>query len=511
MRLTPRKAGTWAALVLVGGWITFIWAWGPSILTLTVDDSFYYFNTAVHAARGEGFTFDGIHPTNGFHPLWMYLLVPLARAFGSSIDTFARVVLTVQVLLVWGGTAVLVRTIAPRRGARSALFVMALFLNFYFAKVFVNGLESALQYACLCATIGCSWDLDDPEAVARAGKGRLVWLALLCAATTLARLSAGVFSVATLTRVALRAPRGRARSGPALALMVMVYGLPVAAYFVTNYRDFGHWLPVSAAIKGAYRGVYTLPLLVTIAAALAVLGLVSRVAPRAFPLAVYAGVQTTFDAGVRGVLVPEIWYLVPHAALALITVLMARRLAPAWSWTAVAVFASVTVWSWRVRLRSDSYSSYTTARSVGRWIEHNTDPRAIAAGWDCGIVGAYSRRRLVNLDGLINSWQYKEQYLDTGREQAFIDTDGRVDFIVQPVPLASLETDSPLFVDHGVDFSEWHLAHIECTTFRSVLARSDEAVVHLVLARAPLGPPMKSVVGPNARRLCADQRRAEAR
>jgi len=507
MRLTQLKAVTWAALVLVSGWVTFIWAWDPSILTLTVDDSFYYLNTAVHAARREGFTFDGIHPTNGFHPLWMWALVPLARAFGSSIETFAHVVLTLQVLLVSAGTLVLVRTIAPRRGGRSALFVMVLFLNFYFAKVFVNGLESALQYACICATIGCSWDLDDPEAVARAGKGRLVWLALLCSATTLARLSAGVFSVATLTGIVLRAPRGRSRSALSLALMVVAYALPVAAYFVTNYRDFGHWLPVSAAIKGAYRGVYALPLLVAIAAALTVLRLVSRVAPRALPLAVYACAQTTFDAGVRGVLIPEIWYLVPHATLLLILVLAARRLAPAWSWTAIAVFASMTAWSWRVRLRSDSYSPYTTARSTGRWIEQNTDPRAIAAGWDCGIVGAYSRRRLVNLDGLINSWQYKEQYLDTGREQAFVDTDGGVDFIAQPVPAAALETDSPVFIDHGVDLSEWHLAHVECTTFRSVLSRSNDVVVHLVLARAPLGPQMKSVVGPNARRLCAGSAR----
>jgi len=508
MRLTREKAGTWAALVLVLGWITFIWAWGPSILTLTVDDSFYYLETAVRAARGEGFTFDGIHPTNGFHPLWMWVLVPLARAFGSSIDTFARVVLTLQVLLVSGGTVVLARTIAPGSWGRPALFVMALFLNFYFTKVFVNGLEAALQYACICATIGFSSDLDDPEAFARAGKGRLVGLALLCAATTLARLSAVVFALATLTRLALCAPRSRERSGFALALTFGVYGLPVAAYLVTNYRDFGHWLPVSAAIKGAYQdGVHVLPLLLTIAAALPVVRLVSRFVPTALPLAVYACAQSSFDAGVRGVLVPEIWYLVPHATLVLILVLVARPAAPAWAWTAVALFATMTAWSWRVRLRSESYSAYTTARSIGQWIEHNTEPRAIVAGWDCGIVGAYSERRTVNLDGLISSWQYKERYLDTGRQQAFIDDEGGIDFIAQPVPVDALETSSPVFVDHGVDLSEWHLAHVECTTFHSVVSRSNVVVAHLVLSRAPLGPQMKSVVGPNALRVCAGSAR----
>ena len=500
------KAGTSAGVVLVLGWITFIWAWDPSILTLTVDDSFYYFNTAVHAARGEGFTFDGIHPTNGFHPLWMWLLVPLARAFGSSIDSFVRAVLTLQVLLVAGGTAALARTIAPGRAGRPALFAMALFLNFYFAKIFVNGLEAALQYACLCATIACASDLDDPEALSRASKGRLLGLALLCSVTTLARLSAGVFALATLGRVLVGAPRSRARSGSTLALVFGVYALPVATYFFSNYRSFGHWLPVNAAIKGAYHGVHVLPLLVTLAAGLAVIRLFSSVAPVALPLAVYACAQSSFDAGVRGVLVPELWYLVPHATLALVFVLAARPVALMWTWSAVAVFLTMTAWSWRVRLQSESYAAYTTARSVGQWLDHNTAVGAVVAGWDCGIVGTYSRRRMVNLDGLVNSWQYKEQVLDKGREQAFLDEEG-IDFIAQPVSADALEAASSAFSVGGVDLTGWHLAHVECATFHSVVARSDELVAHLVLSRAALGPPMRTVIGPGAARVCSGSAR----
>jgi hypothetical protein len=285
--------------------------------------------------------------------------------------------------------------------------------------------------------------------------------------------------------------------------MFGVYGLPVAAYLMTNYRDFGHWLPVSAAIKGAFYGVHGLPLLLTLVAAIALVGVFSRVAPRALPLALYACAESAFDTGVRGVLVPEIWYLVPHVTLVLIVVLVARPAAPAWAWTAIAMFATVTVLSWRMRLRPESYSAYTTARNIGKWIARSTEPRAIVAGWDCGIVGAYSQRRTVNLDGLINSWQYKERYLDTGRQQAFIDDEGDIDFIAQPVSADTLETSSPEFVVGGVDLSNWHLAHVECTTFHSVLSTSNEVVVHLVLSRAPLGPQMKSVVGPNALRVCA--------
>jgi hypothetical protein len=41
------------------------------------DDAFYYFKTAQNISEGIGVTFDGIAPTNGFHPLWMLICVPV--------------------------------------------------------------------------------------------------------------------------------------------------------------------------------------------------------------------------------------------------------------------------------------------------------------------------------------------------------------------------------------------------------------------------------------------------
>lgn len=41
------------------------------------DDAFYYFKTAQNISEGAGITFDGIAPTNGFHPLWMLVCVPV--------------------------------------------------------------------------------------------------------------------------------------------------------------------------------------------------------------------------------------------------------------------------------------------------------------------------------------------------------------------------------------------------------------------------------------------------
>ena len=41
------------------------------------DDSFYYFKTAQNVSEGFGFTFDRINLTNGFHPLWEFICIPV--------------------------------------------------------------------------------------------------------------------------------------------------------------------------------------------------------------------------------------------------------------------------------------------------------------------------------------------------------------------------------------------------------------------------------------------------
>ncbi|MBN1230664.1 MAG: hypothetical protein JXA19_02235 [Anaerolineales bacterium] len=43
----------------------------------TSDDAFYYFQAAKNIAAGDGSTFDGITLTNGYHPLWMLILIPV--------------------------------------------------------------------------------------------------------------------------------------------------------------------------------------------------------------------------------------------------------------------------------------------------------------------------------------------------------------------------------------------------------------------------------------------------
>ncbi len=63
----------------------------------STDDSFYYFKTAENITNGLGSTFDGISKTNGYHPLWMIIIIPLF--FFSNLGLFLPLRLIIMVQL----------------------------------------------------------------------------------------------------------------------------------------------------------------------------------------------------------------------------------------------------------------------------------------------------------------------------------------------------------------------------------------------------------------------------
>ena len=72
------------AIVLLGLAMRFYYAWQP-LLTLIEqgmsDDAFYYLHIARNVAMGKGVSFDGLTPTNGFHPLYLGMFIPLFYIF----------------------------------------------------------------------------------------------------------------------------------------------------------------------------------------------------------------------------------------------------------------------------------------------------------------------------------------------------------------------------------------------------------------------------------------------
>src|SRR5262245_66207693 len=71
---------TWALVLLAGATrLVVALADHRSLIANDVypDDAFYYLRIAANLVAGRGFTFDGLAPTNGFHPLYLGMLAPI--------------------------------------------------------------------------------------------------------------------------------------------------------------------------------------------------------------------------------------------------------------------------------------------------------------------------------------------------------------------------------------------------------------------------------------------------
>src|SRR5437763_15268387 len=69
----------WLSLALAAyGLGIAVWLWRQGV-QVTQEDGYYYFKIAQQLAHGAGSTFDGIHATNGYHPLWLLCLTAVFR------------------------------------------------------------------------------------------------------------------------------------------------------------------------------------------------------------------------------------------------------------------------------------------------------------------------------------------------------------------------------------------------------------------------------------------------
>ena len=90
------------------------------------DDSFYYLTIARRIAAGQGSTFDGIHLTNGYHPLWCAFLVAPMSVFRDRPEAAVRAIAVVSVWLRVASSLLLLRLAARAFSDRIAAALAAI-------------------------------------------------------------------------------------------------------------------------------------------------------------------------------------------------------------------------------------------------------------------------------------------------------------------------------------------------------------------------------------------------
>lgn len=211
---------------------------------LLFDDAYYYFGVARSIVEGDGSTFTGLVETNGYHPLWQLLLVPLAWVARTPQQMVVAVILVHGA--IWAGVVhqalKIGRLIGSTVGAVAAVPALGVLTALTFHMSF-NGMESALLILLLLATVRLALaPVGSPARDLRFG----VLLALIC----LTRLDATLIAVPLGLVVLLRE---RPRSSELVRRAVAIGGpaaLAISGYLALNFALFGTPTPVSGRAKG---------------------------------------------------------------------------------------------------------------------------------------------------------------------------------------------------------------------------------------------------------------------
>lgn len=433
---------SWQAPALAGGAALLLLALALArlpverLVTVVPDDAYFYLKTAWHLGRGDGSTFDGLNVTNGYHPLYLWLLAALSRVvpLADRAGLVAAIWFDTLLTAVWLGV---MAALASRLGWRRASIWALVAALLPIAAVGDVGMEVNLL---LPLAWGMVLVLARPTPTAadewRAG--------LLGAAACLARLDAVLF-VGMVTGGLLVARGGvwpiAARHVRTALRLVAPSVVALGSVALLNRALFGHAATVSSWLKSgrqadlvAVGGQFalnpqTILLLGGVAVCVVALGraLVTRTRHEALPAAaaawaiVYVSVMSVL---LRGGL--ESWYFpMPLAASVMAAVSLfdaatrdRRRLAAIGA-TAIAIGA-VAATALAVRTQIGRGWFFDDALRTARWIDQTLPPDARVFQVDnAGIVAYFAHRAVVNGDGLINSWDY-QRALRTNRLPAYL-------------------------------------------------------------------------------------------
>ncbi len=216
------------------------------------QDSFYYLSIALHSSGTPFFSIDGLHPTNGFHPLWECLLYSLSKLHSFQLDGPNILPRLFAVNLTIVGLAVaLLSAYIHRLTRRPWLSIIAVcpgllwllvgigapaYLNFWAC---VNGMETGLELFFFSLAI-LLLGTDLPSRL------RLLFSAFALGCLVLSRLDDVFFLLAIAAVFAIRSPR------PERLRRLVPFALPalmIALYLLYNHRTVGVWMPVSGMAK----------------------------------------------------------------------------------------------------------------------------------------------------------------------------------------------------------------------------------------------------------------------
>jgi hypothetical protein len=144
------------------------------------DDAYYYFKVAQNVSEGRGSTFDGINPTNGYHPLWMLACVPIFALARFDLVLPLRVLVVVMAAFSVISSILLFRLLKKPAGEPIAMLAAAywaLDLTIH-GTITQQGLETGLVALSVILLLRLIQLLDEKETLSSGDYAKLALAAL---------------------------------------------------------------------------------------------------------------------------------------------------------------------------------------------------------------------------------------------------------------------------------------------------------------------------------------------
>ncbi len=431
-----------------------------TLLITIPDDASYYFKIADTIVHNAFVSFDGIHETNGFQPLWLCMLLPVAAVFKGSPEAMMQATALLQVVLLAVSALMLFSLLSKTHSVRSGFFCSLLF----FAAVFfpgVNGMESALLI-CMCVVLLYYGRRSD--IIARSTPRGEFFFGILLGLVMLTRLDMVFLGGVIAAVLAFDVCLSRRPKRETIRRFVTVVGsasLIVAPYLLLNYLFFGHAVPISGILKSCFphpmvnRNIlelFTPRYTVCILIACCYLGwlLLSGGKRRERSSDVqYFGIATAVCA--TSVVLHALytflfmkwavfaWHFIlyPFCVVLIIGDVFYRLGQPrpkgvlkicCWIIAGLIVCAAC-VKVYRRHTRPLENSWHVASYNAACWARENTQPDSVFAMKDAGHFSFFSRRKVINLDGIVNNLQYQDVLKEKNLKKYF--ADNNVMYLVQ--------------------------------------------------------------------------------
>jgi hypothetical protein len=232
--------------------------WFPDkIINLFYNDAFYYFTIAENFNHTGIFTFDGINPTNGFHPLWQMIVTIVFSVTSNHNDQVLIILILCLALTIFANLFIYLSTY---KLTKSKLLSFVTVLPGYFYLLFglavgkhysiistLNGMETSLSLLLFSIVVYQLVRLSDNKEYSNF---QLFSISLLLSLLVMSRLDEIFIVIPVFLFIFFNSSKPNK-----ITILTKFLGIPiliVSGYLVYNIFTIGMMLPVSGMQKSGF-------------------------------------------------------------------------------------------------------------------------------------------------------------------------------------------------------------------------------------------------------------------